>query len=275
MDEIDEILDDFGATQQQQQGYEQGEGYEDTFAEVNRRLSDAHLHASDTHTRTHTRTDTRTDTDTGIQQLQELELEYSGDHDDPGEHEHEHEHEQEERYEERYEEDEEDEEEEEEEEEETDDEEDEYAHEHDQEHDQDQEPSAAAQEKVSTVEDGRAHVYENKFTKPVLKVGNTTVSVGEARLFGLLDKDGKVKLDGKKGMQCVRTKAEEKVAIDSLVKKKDASQVKPEAEDEDAKECRFQPQRSKQATRAMRNPSCGYDFVSRLEEKGGFMDRYV
>jgi hypothetical protein len=256
MDEIDEILDDFGATQQQQQG----EGYEDTFAEVNRRLSDAHLHASDTHTRTRTDTRTDTDTDTGIQQLQELELEYSGDHDDPGEHEHKYEHEQEERYEE--------DEEEEEEEEETDDEEDEYAHEHD------QEPSAAAQEKVSTVEDGRAHVYENKFTKPVLKVGNTTVSVGEARLFGLLDKDGKVKLDGKKGMQCVRTKAEEKVAIDSLVKKKDASQVKPEAEDEDVKECRFQPQRSKQATRAMRNPSCGYDFVSRLEEKGGFMDRY-
>ena len=262
MDEIDEILDDFGATQQQQQG-DEGEGYEDTFAEVNRRLSDAHLHASDTRTRT--RTDTRTDTRTGIQQLQELELEYSGDHDDPGEHEHEYEHEyeQEERYEE-------DEEEEDEEEEETDDEEDEYAHELDQE--LDQEPSAAAQEKVSTVEDGRAHVYENKFTKPVLKVGNTTVSVGEARLFGLLDKDGKVKLDGKKG---IRTKAEEKVAIDSLVKKKDASQVKPEAEDEDAKECRFQPQRSKQATRAMRNPSCGYDFVSRLEEKGGFMDRYV
>ena len=64
-----------------------------------------------------------------------------------------------------------------------------------------------------------------------------------------------------------------KGTADALSKKKDASLVTPEAEDEDAKECRFQPRRSKQASRAMRNPSCGYDFVSRLDEKGGFMDR--
>ena len=35
----------------------------------------------------------------------------------------------------------------------------------------------------------------------------------------------------------------------------------------------LQPKRSKEASRAMRNPSCGYDFVSRLEERGDFMER--
>ena len=60
--------------------------------------------------------------------------------------------------------------------------------------------------------------------------------------------------------------------FDSLSRKKE-KQIKPEAEDEDAKECRFKPQRSKEANRAMKNPSCGYDFVTRLDERGGFMDR--
>jgi hypothetical protein len=65
--------------------------------------------------------------------------------------------------------------------------------------------------------------------------------------------------------------------MDSLSrKKKDPSELRsPEAEDEDARECCFQPVRSKQASRAMRNPACGYDFVTRLGEKGGFMERCV
>jgi len=236
---------------------EEVEGYEDTLAEVDRRLSDAnaHLHSN----------------------TRELDvLEYSVDQDDTAEFEtqttggaqHEHEHE-DAHEEEAYEDDHHDQEEEdgdEEEEEETDDEDEEK-----------EEPSSEAQGKErtqgATGAAGLSHVYENKFTKPVLKLGNTTVSVGEARLFGLLDKDGQVRLDAKKGKEHTRTRAEAKGAMDALVKKKDASQVKPEAEDEDAKECRFQPQRSKQAARAMRNPSCGYDFVSRLEERGGFMDR--
>ena len=71
----------------------------------------------------------------------------------------------------------------------------------------------ASQEKTKSVKDkdrdaqGQGHVYENKFTKPVLKLGNTTVSVGEARLYGLLDKDGNVKLD-KTAKEKTRSKAE-------------------------------------------------------------------
>ena len=73
-------------------------------------------------------------------------------------------------------------------------------------------------------------------------------------------------------MEC-NTVIQAKSYLATLTAAKDHSRLQPEAVDEDAQECSFRPQRSKQAQRAMRNPSCGYDFVSRLGEKGGFMPR--
>jgi hypothetical protein len=171
------------------------ENYEDTFAELNRRAASNHHHHTDHLT-------------------EELDaLEYSQDHEEPvygreegGGHTHPQEEDDREIYADDHHEDEEEEEEEEETDDDDDDDDDQQGH---------VEPSTEAQGKHHPSDNGndadaeKAHLYENKFTKPVLKLGKTSVSVGEARLFGLLGRDGQVKLDVKKGgREGVRSKAE-------------------------------------------------------------------
>lgn len=168
-------------------------------------------------------------------------------------------------------------EEEEEEESETDDDEEDYYQEEDCEEEKEREREANTCQQ-SNANGEKNHVYENKFSKPVLQLRGTTLTYGEAKLFGLLDKDGKVNVkerasgeDEKKKSK--RNKKEVKAVLDALSKKKDTTKITPEAIDEDVAECCFKPKRSKEAKRAMMNPSCGYDFVSRLNDAGDFLQR--
>lgn len=38
-------------------------------------------------------------------------------------------------------------------------------------------------------------------------------------------------------------------------------------------ECSFAPKKSKAAVAAMMNPKCAYEFISRIDDKGDFLER--
>lgn len=104
--------------------------------------------------------------------------------------------------------------------------------------------------------------YRNSRTRTIHEVGRTAITFGQAKLFGLVDVSGNLTLEKLVGSSGGNKDFQRK-HIELLAKK---PATKP-TEDADALG-EFKPLKSEQALRAMRNPRCGYDFVSRLNERG-------
>jgi ribosomal protein L37AE/L43A len=115
-------------------------------------------------------------------------------------------------------------------------------------------------------------MYSTEMMKPVLKVGGTTITLGEAKLYGLLDGDGEVKLNRKGGTSGSSSggggsssakKLQEAIErARALSNPMTRSDVAPPS---DAKDYTFKPGKSAQAMKAMRSKECGYDFIDRLQ----------
>jgi len=118
--------------------------------------------------------------------------------------------------------------------------------------------------------------YVTPLSRPVLAAGNTQLSYAQARLYGLVDENGEVKpIDELRGEGASAAAARHQQTMDSVKnlsepKELDLSHI----EVEEDKHLTFKPARSEAAKKAMLNSRCGYDFVSRLEERGDFLDRY-
>jgi len=118
--------------------------------------------------------------------------------------------------------------------------------------------------------------YVTPLSRPVLAAGNTQLSYAQARLYGLVDENGEVKpIDELRGEGASVAAARHQQTMDSVKnlsepKELDLSHI----EVEEDKHLTFKPARSEAAKKAMLNSRCGYDFVSRLEERGDFLDRY-
>lgn len=115
------------------------------------------------------------------------------------------------------------------------------------------------------------NAYKTSFSATALKKGNTELSYAEAKLYGLLDEHGKIKKKTSKS-KAQKNPNEIKKHINRLSETKREQKLDP-GEDPEVAECSFAPRKSKEAERAMKNSRCGYDFVSRLQEKGDFMER--
>lgn len=121
------------------------------------------------------------------------------------------------------------------------------------------------------VEKKKERRYQHPHCKPVFQSGNLTIGMSQARLYGLLDENGKLKIPEPVDLQVDDLQASlSRIGAMSEPRELDLSHiVDPEAEEET-----FKPARSKQAENAMRNPRCGYDFIDRLNnQEGGFLDR--
>lgn len=117
-------------------------------------------------------------------------------------------------------------------------------------------------------ETGNGRIYQNKLCKPVVAVGNTKIGMSQAKLFGLLDANGKVKISGN-GPAVDRTNQHKKIL--SMSKPRE---IDPDLVDNAVDKPSFKPSRTKEALNAMKNPKCGYDFVNRMkDDTSTFLDR--
>jgi hypothetical protein len=119
------------------------------------------------------------------------------------------------------------------------------------------------------------HHYENNSTKPLIKKGNLTLSVGEAKLYGLLNENGELKSIISKEQNGKIDSKKLKEHCNKLSTTKDLSPLLEIEKQKNKKICTFQPKRSNEAMQAMKNPRCGYDFISRLGDQGDFIERSV
>lgn len=113
--------------------------------------------------------------------------------------------------------------------------------------------------------------YQHPHCKPVFQSGNLTIGMSQARLYGLLDENGKLKIPEPEDLHVDDLQASlSRIGAMSEPRELDLSHIV----DPEAKEETFKPAKSKQAENAMRNPRCGYDFIDRLNnQEGGFLDR--
>jgi hypothetical protein len=110
--------------------------------------------------------------------------------------------------------------------------------------------------------------YQTDMTRPVVQYGKTKLTYGEAKLYGLLDERGEVRLQGNS-----EAFARSRAAVlhsRGMAERKEPAKAGPSEEE---REMTFKPARSKEASKAMNSRGCGYDFVRRLDEGGGFMQR--
>ncbi|KDO30903.1 hypothetical protein SPRG_04806 [Saprolegnia parasitica CBS 223.65] len=63
--------------------------------------------------------------------------------------------------------------------------------------------------------------------------------------------------------------------IHALSKPKTTSTQRAFASDEDARQCRFQPKKTRSQLAAMKNPACGYDFVNHFEDEDAGPDDFI
>ena len=112
--------------------------------------------------------------------------------------------------------------------------------------------------------------YLSDTAKPVFSAGGTSISIAQAKLFGLVDKEGNIATSKLKcdTINDVREKVESKLKS-RVFEMSNASKPKIEAE-EVGNNRSFT--RTREALSAMKNPECGYDFVERLQEKGNFLE---
>ena len=132
---------------------------------------------------------------------------------------------------------------------------------------------------------GTTRQYENKTTKVLIQKGTLSLTVGEAKLYGLLNENGELKrketpkINSKKVripsfflfLICFMAQLHE--TNNKLSAVKDFTELVTENDQKIARECSFQPKKSQQALRAMKNPKCGYDFITKLKENGNFIER--
>ena len=114
---------------------------------------------------------------------------------------------------------------------------------------------------------GNGRIYQNKLCKPVVAVGNTKIGLSQAKLFGLLDDKGNVKIN--KGPGVDRGNQHKKILAMSKPR-----EIDPDLIDNASEKPSFAPSRTKEALNAMKNPKCGYDFVNRMkDDTSTFLDR--
>mmetsp|Transcript_9466 Transcript_9466/g.14257 ORF Transcript_9466/g.14257 Transcript_9466/m.14257 type:complete len:400 (-) Transcript_9466:28-1227(-) len=129
--------------------------------------------------------------------------------------------------------------------------------------------SSEEDENVTPADQDKTNKYDNQLSKTAIKMGGMSLSYGEAKLYGLIDEEGNIKSK----VFHKKTKRDPKQVEQHIAQLATTKPVTTTVTPEDTEDCTFKPQKSKQAERAMKNPRCGYDFVSRLGEAGNFMDR--
>lgn len=110
--------------------------------------------------------------------------------------------------------------------------------------------------------------YQTDMMRPVVQYGNTKLSYGEAKLYGLLDENGEVRIT--RDNESFKRSREAVLHSRAMAERKEPPKRGPTDEE---KEMTFKPQRSKEAQKAMSARGCGYDFVSKLGEGGDFLQR--
>lgn len=112
--------------------------------------------------------------------------------------------------------------------------------------------------------------YQSDIAKPMHSAGNTSISMAQAKLFGLLDADGTIKT---KTLKCTSL-GDVTHSLESKGKSRifDMSNPRPPHKSQQVSKSEGTFTRTQGALNAMKNPDCGYDFVERLEEKGNFLD---
>jgi hypothetical protein len=113
-----------------------------------------------------------------------------------------------------------------------------------------------------------SHPYDNEVTREIYRVGNTSVGMSQAKLYGLCDTHGNLKLPRKSNEK--EPAIYERINSLSKPKKQSSDNYLTNTIKNEDKEYRTL---KKKALRAMRDPSCGYDFVDRLKDRGDLIDR--
>jgi hypothetical protein len=114
------------------------------------------------------------------------------------------------------------------------------------------------------------HRYQHPLAKPVLEAGSIQMGIGKARLYGLVDPKGNVKLPASvlaetaSAEEIAKNKVKSLSKVNDLHSRKDIDIEGITAYDEKPT---FHPSRSKEAERAMKNPRLGYDFLTRLRDE--------
>ena len=109
--------------------------------------------------------------------------------------------------------------------------------------------------------------YRKGMTRTLIEVGSTEITYGQAKLFGLLNREGKVDLSRVQGADPSGQREFQRRHVDML--------SKPRAGSTEAlldEEATFKPQKTAIAIKAMRNPRCGYDFIHRLSERADILE---
>jgi hypothetical protein len=109
--------------------------------------------------------------------------------------------------------------------------------------------------------------YQNELCKPVFSAGKTSIGFSQAKLYGLVDEKGNIKLEKKStGISPERMKQK----VETMSKPRPKTALSPNEYEID----NIKRTEAKQAAmKAMMNPRCGYDFVERLKDRGNFLDR--
>ena len=112
-------------------------------------------------------------------------------------------------------------------------------------------------------DDENTKPYQNKLQAEVVRKKNTSISVSQAKLFGIpMDKEGNVKIPGAEAPDTDKqlSKILNRIGKMSDPVQSDLSHIKSE----DDMESTFKPQKSAAALSLMRNPKLGYDFVDKV-----------
>eukprot|EP01033_Poteriospumella_lacustris_P013343 gene13343-9552_t len=116
----------------------------------------------------------------------------------------------------------------------------------------------------------RERPYQHPMSQGRFVVGSRTLTMAEAKLYGLVDAEGRLVAvsSAVNAASAAAPKVPLKRLSDMARPRSPAAAPSPE---EDG--YTFQPQRSASALKAMKNPKLGYDFVDRLQSGGGFLQR--
>ena len=106
--------------------------------------------------------------------------------------------------------------------------------------------------------------YRKGKTRTLLEIGSIGVTYGQAKLFGLLDREGNVDLSRIQNPNISSQKDFQRKHVDLLSQPTKVETKSPPIDEE----ATFKPQKTAIALKAMRNPRCGYDFIQRLNERG-------
>ena len=138
--------------------------------------------------------------------------------------------------------------------------------EYDNEEEDDEEELVIIQENNEN-DDGKPFRYQNPLCKPVFNAGGLELGFSQAKLFGLLDENGNLKIKNPNSGP-VPSRSEMRNRINNMSKPRETNTEVTEDPEES-----WKPSKSKEAQNAMKNTRCGYDFIDRLNERGDFLER--